>query len=203
MLLYDTRVAPNPRRVRIYLAEKGLSVPTTEVDLGKLEHKTDDFRARNPVLQTPVLLLDDGLALSETMAICRYFEEEHPEPPLFGVGARGKAVVEMWQRRVELGLFHSVQHVFRHTHPAMAALENPQLPAMADIYRPRVFSFLEMLDAELATRPFVAGEGFSVADITAFVAVEFMRPARLRLPDTLTNVASWRASVAARPSAAA
>lgn len=203
MLLYDTRTAPNPRRVRMFLAEKGLSVPTVEVDLRKQEHKTDEFRARNPVSQTPVLTLDDGLALSETIAICRYFEELHPQPALFGEGARGKAIVEMWQRRVEFGLLLSIQHVFRHTHPAMAALENPQVPVFAEIYRPRVFAFLDMLDAELSERPFVAGEAFSVADITAFVAVEFMRPARLELPERLANVASWRASVAARPSAAA
>jgi glutathione S-transferase len=203
MMLYDTRSAPNPRRVRMYLAEKGLTVPTTQVDLGKFEHKTEAFKALNPNLQTPVLILEDGFALSETIAICRYFEELHPTPPLFGVGARGKAVVEMWQRRIELGLLLAVQFVFRHTHPAMAKLENPQVKEFADVYRPRVFTFLEMLDAELAKRPFVAGDEFSVADITAFVGVEFMRPARLALPESLVNVASWKASIAARPSASA
>ena len=203
MMLYDTRTAPNPRRVRMYLAEKGLSVPTTQVDLVKQEHKTDAFRALNPNLQTPVLILEDGFALSETIAICRYFEELHPTPPLFGAGARGKAVVEMWQRRVELGLLLAVQFVFRHTHPAMTQLEKPQVKEFADVYRPRVFSFLEMLDGELGRRAFVAGDAFSVADITAFVAVEFMRPAKLALPEALTNVARWRAEVAARPSATA
>lgn len=203
MMLYDTRTAPNPRRVRMYLAEKGLSVPTTQVNLVKEEHKTDAFRALNPNLQTPVLILEDGFALSETMAICRYFEELHPTPPLFGAGARGKAVVEMWQRRVELGLLLAVQFVFRHTHPAMTQLEKPQVREFADVYRPRVFSFLEMLDGELGRRAFVAGDVFSVADITAFVAVEFMRPAKLALPETLANVARWRAEVAARPSATA
>jgi len=203
MMLYDTRTAPNPRRVRMYLAEKGLSVPTTQVNLVKQEHKTDAFRALNPNLQTPVLILEDGFALSETIAICRYFEELHPTPPLFGAGARGKAVVEMWQRRVELGLLLAVQFVFRHTHPAMADLEKPQVREFADVYRPRVFSFLETLDGELGRRAFVAGDAFSVADITAFVAVEFMRPAKLALPETLAHVARWRAEIAARPSATA
>lgn len=203
MMLYDTRTAPNPRRVRMYLAEKGLSVPMTQVDLGKMEHKSEAFRALNPHVQTPVLVLDDGFALSETIAICRYFEELHPNPPLFGVGARGKAVVEMWQRRVEFGLMISVQAVFRHTHPAMTQLENPQVREIAENHRPRVAAWLEMFDKELANRPFVAGEAFSVADITAFVAVEFMRPARLAVPETLVNVGRWRAEIAARPSAAA
>lgn len=203
MMLYDTRSAPNPRRVRMYLAEKGLSVPTTQVDLGKLEHKTAGFRALNPNLQTPVLVLDDGFALSETIAICRYFEELHPNPPLFGVGPRGKATVEMWQRRAELGLLLSVQNVFRHTHPAMTELESPQVREIADNHRPRVFAWLDMLDKELANRPFLAGDDFTVADVTAFVAVEFMRPAKLAVPESLANVASWRAGVAARPSAAA
>lgn len=203
MMLYDTRSAPNPRRVRMYLAEKGLSVPTTQVDLGKMQHKNDDFRALNPVSQTPVLVLDDGFALSETIAICRYFEELHPDPPLFGVGPRGKAVVEMWQRRAELGLMISVQAVFRHTHPAMTQLENPQVKEIADNHRPRVVAWLEMLDKELAGRAFLAGDVFSVADITAFVSVEFMRPARLAIPEGLANVARWRGEVAARPSAAA
>lgn len=203
MMLYDTRTAPNPRRVRIYLAEKAISVPTTQVDLGKLEHKTDFFRALNPNVQTPVLVLEDGFALSETVAICRYFEELHPSPPLFGTGARGKAVVEMWQRRVEFGLLLAVQFVFRHTHPAMSRLESPQVKEFAEVYRPRVFSFLEMLDGELAKRAYVAGATFSIADITAFVAVEFMRPAKLAAPESLKHLARWRAEVAARPSASA
>lgn len=201
MMLYDTRTAPNPRRVRMYLAEKGVSAPTTQVNLGKLEHKADAFRALNPHAQTPVLVLDDGFAISETMAICRYFEELHPTPPLFGVGARGKATVEMWQRRAELGLMISLQNVFRHTHPAMAQLENPQVKEIADNHRPRVFAWLEMIDRELAGRAFVAGDAFTVADITTFVAVEFTKPARLAIPETLTHLARWRADIAARPSA--
>jgi glutathione S-transferase len=203
MMLYDTRVAPNPRRVRMFLAEKGLEVPTTQVDLGRLEQKTEAFRALNPSLQTPVLILDDGTALSESIAICRYFEELHPTPALFGVGALERALVEMWQRRVEFGLLLSVQHVFRHTHPAMAAMEPVQIKDIADLYRPRVLTFLTTLDAELKGRAFVAGDAFSVADITAFVSVEFMKRARIEAPAELTHLADWRARVAARPSAAA
>lgn len=203
MMLYDTRTAPNPRRVRMYLAEKGLTVPTTQVNLGQLEHKTDAFRALNPHVQTPVLVLDDGYAISETISICRYFEEMHPTPPLFGVGARGKATVDMWQRRAELGLMLSIQNVFRHSHPGAAKLESPQVPEIAENHRPRVFAWLEMIDKELAGRPFIAGDAFTVADITTFVAVEFMKPAKLVAPESLTHLARWRADVAARPSAAA
>jgi Glutathione S-transferase len=203
MKLYDGGRAPNPRRVRIFLAEKGIEVPLVQVDIGKLEQKGTEFSRINPLQQVPALELDDGTIITESIAICRYFEELHPEPALFGRGALGTALVEMWQRRVEFHLLQGVQYVFRHTHPAMKEMEVPQVPAWAEATRPRVLSFLRLLDRELAGRPFIAGEEFSVADITALVAVQFMKPARIDMPEGLAHLERWYNSVAARPSASA
>jgi glutathione S-transferase len=203
MILYDGGRAPNPRRVRIYLAEKGIAVPLEPVDLGALQHKSADFAAINPVQRVPALLLDDGSVIAESIAICRYFEALHPEPPLFGVGAKAIAQVEMWNRRLELNLLFPIAHVFRNTHPAMRELEVPQVPAWADASRPRVTWFLEMIDRELATREFIAGDRYTVADITMQVAVDFMKPGRLAMPEGVSNVKRWHAAVSARPSAAA
>ena len=203
MKLYDGGRAPNPRRVRIYLAEKGIEVPKEPVDLGALQHKSAAFTALNPVQRLPVLVLDDGTVIAESIALCRYFEALHPEPTLFGSGAREIARIEMWNRRLELHLLFPVSHVFRHTHPAMKELEVPQLPAWADANRPRVTWFLELLDRELATREFVAGDRYTVADITTQVAVDFMKPARLSVPESAANLRRWHAAVSARPSAKA
>jgi glutathione S-transferase len=151
----------------------------------------------------PALVLDDGAVISESIAICRYFEALRPQPPLFGTGPTEIATVEMWNRRCELNLLSSVAHVFRHTHPAMKELEVPQVAAWAEANRPRVIDFLRILDAGLASHSFIAGEHFTVADITALCAVDFMKPARIAVPDELTNVKRWHAEVAARPSAKA
>jgi glutathione S-transferase len=203
MKLYDSKVAPNPRRTRIFLAEKGIELPTEQVDIMAKQHLTPEYAAINPMQRMPALVLDDGTIISESIAICRYFEALQPEPPLFGVGPKDIAIVEMWQRRCELNLFFTVAHVFRHTHPAMKELEVPQVPAWAEANRPRVLDFLRLLDAELAKRPFVAGERYTVADITALCAVDFMKPARIAVPEELTNVRRWHAEVSARPSAKA
>ena len=203
MKLYDSKMAPNPRRTRIFLVEKGISVPTEQVDMMTMQHKTPEYTALNPFQRMPTLVLDDGTVLTESVAICRYFEVLQPEPPLFGVGAKEIAVVEMWNRRAEINFFANVAAVFRHLHPAMKELEVPQVPAYAEASRPRVFWFLELLDRELATREFVAGDGFSMADITTLVAVDFMKPSRLAMPDNLANVKRWHAAVSARPSARA
>lgn len=203
MKLYDGGRAPNPRRVRIYLAEKGIDVPKEPVDLGALQHKSAAFTALNPVQRLPVLVLDDGTAISESIAICRYFEALHPEPTLFGRGAMEIARIEMWNRRLELHLLFSVSHVFRHTHPAMKELEVPQVPAWAEANKPRIAAFLDILDRELERHPFVAGDRYSVADITGLVAIDLMKPAKLALPDELGNVRRWHKDVSSRPSASA
>lgn len=203
MKIIQTEMAPNPRRVRMYLAEKGLSVPfeTIAFDLASL--RDPEFTRLNPMQKVPVLVLDDGTVISESIAICRYFEELQPEPALFGVGALGKATVEMWQRRMELNLLLPVAQAFRHLHPAMAGLEVPQVAAWGEANKPRALAMLETMELQLASSRFIAGDAFSVADITGYLAVEFMKPARIGRPDTLTHVARWHAEIAARPSARA
>jgi glutathione S-transferase len=203
MKLYDSKMAPNPRRTRIFLAEKGISLPTEQVDMMKMEHKTPEYSAINPFQRMPTLVLDDGTVITESLAICRYFEALQPDPPLFGTGAKETALVEMWSRRVENNFFATVAAVFRHLHPAMKELEVPQVPAWAEANKPRVTWFLELLDGELAKREFIAGDNFSIADITAQCTVDFMKPARLTIPEGAANVKRWHAAVSARPSAKA
>jgi len=203
MKLYDGGRAPNPRRVRVFLAEKGITVPTEQVDLGALQHKSEAFAAINPVQRVPVLALDDGTLIAESIAICRYFEEIQPDPPLFGRGALQIAHIEMWNRRLELNLLFPVSHVLRNTHPAMKEMEVPQVQAWADANKPRVADFLGILDRGLQGRRFAAGEQYTVADITGLVAVDLMKPAKLTLPEALTNVRRWHAEISARPSASA
>jgi glutathione S-transferase len=203
MKLYTATRAPNPRRVDIFLAEKGITVPRVEIDIMKKQHKAADFEARNPMMRVPVLELDDGTYISESIAICRYFEELQPDPPLFGVDMVDRALVEMWQRRMELSLMFPVAMAFRHLHPAMAELEVPQLGEWGEVNKPRVLDMLCWLDGELAGRPFIAGQRYTVADITALVAVDFMRPARLQVPEDCSNVLRWHGEVSSRPSATA
>lgn len=203
MKLYDGGKAPNPRRVRIFLAEKGLDVPVQPVDMGAMEHRGEEIGCRNPFRELPVLELDDGSVLCESVAICRYFEELHPQPPLFGEGAFGKAEVEMWQRRVEHRLFMPVAAVFRHLHPAMKEWEVPQVPEWGNANRPKAEAFLQFLDQVLESRSFIAGEHYSIADITAFVSIQFMKPARIEMPEGLDHLARWYEQQAARPSARA
>ena len=167
------------------------------------QHKTPEYAAINPLQRMPSLVLDDGTVITELIAICRYFEALRPEPPLFGVGAKEIAEVEMWNRRCEMNFMFCVASVFRHLHPSMKELEVPQLPEWAEANKPRVMSFLDLLDRELADREFIAGDRYSVADITALVTVDFMKPARLAVPDEATNVKRWHAAVSARPSAKA
>jgi len=203
MKLYDGGRAPNPRRVRVFLAEKGISLPIEPVDLGALQQKSPAYAAVNPLQRVPALVLDDGTVLTESIAICRYFEEVQPDPPLFGRGALEKARIEMWNRRLELHFLFPVSHVFRNTHPAMKEMEVPQVPEWAEANKPRIADFIAFLDNELNDRPFVAGDSYTVADITGLVAVDFMKPAKLPVPDELTNLRRWHAAVSARPSARA
>ncbi len=203
MKLYDGGRAPNPRRVKVFLAEKGITVPIEQVDLGKLAHKSPAYTAINPLQRVPALELDDGTVISESIAICRYFEQLHPEPALFGINAKDMAVVEMWERRLEFHLLGPVSHVFRNSHPAMKDMEVPQVQAWADANKPRVMDFLALLDRELKGRRYIAGDRYTVADITGMISVDFMKPAKLAMPDTLTNLKRWHDEVSARPSAKA
>lgn len=203
MKLYDGGRAPNPRRVRIFYAEKGVALPElVSVDIGRREHKTPEFTRINPLQRLPVLVLDDGTALAETMAICRYIEGLHPEPSLFGREPKRQAVIEMWNRRIELGLFSSVAAVFRHAHPSMVELES-QIPEWAQANREQIDDQLMLLDLQLGSNRFLSGDEFTVADITAGIAVDFMKPARLAVPEEFANLRRWHAEVSARPSWAA
>jgi glutathione S-transferase len=168
-----------------------------------MRHKSAEFAAINPIQRVPVLVLDDGTTIAESIAICRYFEALHPDPSLFGTGAREIAEIEMWNRRLELNLLFPIAHVFRNTHPAMKEWEVPQVPAWAEANKPRVMEFLAILDEALDDRAFAAGDRYSVADITGLVAVDFMKPAKLVMPETCANVRRWHAAVSARPSASA
>jgi len=201
MKLYDAKGAPNPRRTRIFLAEKGIELPIEQVDINARQHKTPEFTAINPLQRLPALVLDDGTVICESLAICRYFEALRPEPPLFGQGPVEVGLTEMWSRRVENNLFAPVAQVFRHLHPAMKELEVPQVPAWAEANKPRVFEFLAILDRQLADHEFIAGQRYSIADITALVTIDFMKVPKLAVPEELVNVKRWHAAVSARPSA--
>src|SRR5262245_8590754 len=174
-----------------------------QVDLGAMAQKSPIYAAINPLKRVPALVLDDGTVITESIAICRYFEALKPDPPLFGRGALETAVIEMWNRRLELHLLFPISHVFRNTHPAMAQMEMPQVPALAEATKPRIGAFLAIFGRELASRPFAAGDRYSVADITGMVAIDFMKPAKLTVPEVCTNVRRWHAEMAARPSAGA
>ncbi len=202
MKLYDSATAPNPRRVRIFLAEKGIAVPTQQIDLAKQENRGAEFRARNPLGQLPVLELDDGTCIAESVAICRYFEEVKPEPPLLGVGAKDRALVEMWQRRMELELAQQVFLCFQNTHEFFKG-RIPQVPEYGEVARKRAEATLALLDGVLADRPFVAGDRFTIADITALVGVDFGRVVKIRPAPEQKNAQRWYAEVSARPSAKA
>jgi glutathione S-transferase len=203
MKLFDGGRAPNPRRVRVFLAEKEIEVPLVPIDMGAFEHKQEPVSSRNPLQRLPVLELDDGTVITESVAICRYFEELHPEPALFGRGALGKALVEMWQRRMELNLLGCVTAAFRHIHPAMKEWEVPQIPEWGEANKPKAVGFLKLLDEELADREFVAGDAYSIADITGLIAIDFMKPARIKVPEDCANVLRWHQAISSRPSAAA
>jgi glutathione S-transferase len=203
MKLYDGGRAPNPRRVKVFLAEKGITVPIEQIDLGKLAHKSPAYAAINPLQRVPALELDDGTVISESIAICRYFERLHPEPALFGADAKDMAVVEMWERRLEFHLLGPISHVFRNSHPAMKEMEIPQVPAWADANKPRIMDFLALLDRELQQRRYIAGDRYTVADITGMIAVDFMKPAKLAVPEDLNNLKRWHEDVSSRPSAKA
>jgi glutathione S-transferase len=199
MKLYTTAVAPNPRRVTIFLAEKGIDVPVEEVDIGNSKHLEPDFVAKNPMARVPVLEMDDGSYLSESLAICRYFEEIQPDPPLFGVDARDKAEVEMWNRRMEFEVLGMISQCFRNTHPYWEG-RIPQVPEHGELCRATVMKRMEWLDAELADREFIAGDRFTVADITAHTGFALGRIPKIRIGEDQTNLQRWYDAVAARPS---
>jgi glutathione S-transferase len=202
-LLYEDEKAPNPRRVRIFLAEKGIDVPRRNLQILAGEHKAADMRRLNPFERLPFLVLDDGRVIAESIAICRYFEALKPHPSLFGQNPVEQGIVEMWQRRIEFNLLQPVFFAFRHSHARMAALEVPQVKEWAAANLPKIGEMLTFLEGELAGRRYIAGEAYSVADITALCAVDFMRVLRLSPAEEQRHLKRWHAEVTARPSAAA
>ena len=202
MKLYDSALAPNPRRVRMYLAEKGIKVPTVQVDIGKAENRAAEYLKKNPMGGVPILELDDGSILAESVAICRYFEELNPNPPLFGSDARDKAFVEMWQRRMELNVLMNTAGAFRNTH-AFFKGRIPQVPEYGAVCKEAAAKQLEWLDGELAGRRFIAGDRFTIADITALIGIDFGRVSDIRIQPGQKNLTRWHEEVSARPSAKA
>ena len=202
MKIYDSEIAPNPRRVRIFLAEKNVSVPYERIDLRASANRDPAFLKKNRLGLVPVLELDDGTCIAESVAICRYFEEIHPEPPLMGTDARDRALVEMWNRRMELDLFRWVGDTFAHT-AEFFRNRIRQVPAYAETTRERALGQLGWLDGVFADRPFAAGERFTIADITALVAIELGTPSVFRIAPGQKHLARWYEQVASRPSAKA
>jgi len=202
MKIYDSKTAPNPRRVRIFLAEKGIQVPYVEVDIAKAQNRSEEFRQKNPLGTLPVLELDDGTHIAETVAICRYFEESHPEPRLMGVDARDKALVEMWQRRMELELFIPIAQVFRNGHPFFKG-RIPQVPEWGEVNRKAAEARMAWLDEILGSQRFVAGDRFTIADITALCGIDFGKVSNIRIAPEQKNLTRWHEEVSSRPSAKA
>lgn len=202
MKLYEYTPAPNPRRVRIFLAEKGIKVPYQQVDISKGEHRTPEFLKINPMGGLPVLQLDDGTELAESVAICRYFEGIHPEPRLMGIDARDAAIVEMWNRRMEFEILSNTAGAFRNTSPFFKG-RIPQVPEYGELCKGAALKRLEWLDGELANRLYIAGDRFTIADITAMVGIDFGRPSDIRIQPNQKNLARWHESVSSRPSAKA
>ena len=201
MILYGAPMpAPNPRRDRMFLAEKGIDLPETKVDMMKREHKSPEFRAKNSMGQLPALELDDGTCIAETVAICRYFEETHPQPPLFGATPVEKALVDQWIRRVEFAVMMPVGNFWRHAHPRTAAL----LTQFKDFGQSNAETYKgaqKYLDRELAGREFLVGDTLTMADICLLSTVDFAEWIGLPVEDEFENLKAWRARMKARPSA--
>ena len=210
MKLYHSTASPNSRRVRMFMAEKGISIPLQPVNLGEKEQLSDEFKAINPRQQVPVLVLDNGTTIAEVPAIWRFLEESHPERPLLGSNATGKALVTMWERRAELDGFAPTMEGVRNSVPGLKgrALSGPhdyeQIPGLVERSKRRVANFYADFDARLEEVPFVAGIDFSVADITALVTVDFATAAlKMPIPEASRSMRRWYETVAARPSAGA
>jgi glutathione S-transferase len=206
MKLYDVTQAPNPRRVRIFLAEKGIEVPAVQVDMSRGEHKTPEFLAKNSSGKVPVLELDDGTCIGESVAICRYFEAVQPEPRLFGATPAQIGRIEMVNRQLEFEMLGPIGQAWVNG-PVVAKLAAgrfEQIPAARALGEKSARAFYKRLDGELASRPFMAGDTFSVADITALCIMDFATQLVDLKPDpNLTNLWRWHGEVSARPSARA
>lgn len=204
MIFYDSAMpAPNPRRVRIFAAEKGIDLPREEVSILKGEHKSEAYRAINPLGQTPALALDDGTCITESVSICRYLEALHPEPPLFGRDPVDIARIDMWSRRIELRLMVPTGMIWVHTHPFTARVMPHQYKDFGESNRVLVEKALAMCDDALGETPFIAGEQYSMADILLLTTIDFGTFIGLSVPEELERLNDWHRRVTARPSSAA
>jgi glutathione S-transferase len=202
MKLYSNKFAPSPRRVRMYAAEKGLPLEIVEIDIAAGEHRSPAYLAVNPLAELPTLELPDGTLLTESLAICRWLEDEHPEPNLFGRTPRERAAINRWIDRLMFRLYVPTTQVFRHTHPFWAT-RLQQVPEWGELARAAVLAEYALLDRALEGREFVARDSFSMADVVAFTSVDFGKPSNLRVTDAQPNLQRWYAAVGARPSARA
>ena len=203
MKIYEDARAPNPRRLRIFVVEKGLKIPTEQVDIFARKNRTPEMLAKNPAGGLPFVELDDGSHLAESVAICRYLEGLHPEPNLMGKDNREQAFIEMWNRRMELNLFAPVARAFQHTSEIFKPMLK-QFPEYGETQREITRQQLQWLDAQIGNKPFIAGDRFTIADITALVAVDFgAQLAGVQLDPSLKNLARWHQLVSSRPSAKA
>ncbi len=203
MKLYDSRRAPNPRRVRWVMAEKGVEdIEIVEIDILKGEHRTDGYIARAGLANVPALELDDGTAITESIAICRYLESIYPEPNMFGRGAKETAIIEMWARRAEMLLATPLMLCVRHSHPALSAIER-QVPEIATANRASADRALAFFDRRLSDSEFIAADRVTIADVIAFTALDFARMVKFRVAGELIHFTRWADEMRERPAASA
>ena len=203
MKLYDSRRAPNPRRVRWFMAEKGIDdIEVIDVDLLAGAHRAPDYVARAGIAQSPALTMDDGTTITESLAICRYLESLHPEPNMFGDGPKETAVIEMWTRRAELLAAYPLMLAVRHGHPALAALET-QVAEVGAANRAQAERSLKLFDQRLAESRWIGGERITIADGVLFIGMDFARMVRFTPPEDLANLARWLGAMRERASAGA
>ena len=203
MRLYDTPLAPNPRRVRWFMAEKGIEdIEVVALNLLEGTHKQPEYLAKAGLPNVPALEMDDGTTITESIAICRYLEALYPEPNLFGRDPKEIAVIEMWMRRAEMLVATPFMLGVRHTHPALAALET-QVPAIAEYNKDQGLRALKVLDRRLADAEWLAADRLTIADIVGFIGIDFTRMIKLAIPEELTNVHRWAQAMRERPAAKA
>jgi glutathione S-transferase len=203
MKLYDSFRAPNPRRVRWFMAEKGIEdIEVVNLDVFKGEHRAVSYLKKAGLPNVPALEIDDETTITESVAICRYLESVYPEPNLFGRDAKEIAVIEMWTRRAEMMLATPLMMTVRHSHPALAALEK-QIPEIAEVNRAGAERVLKVFDRRLADSEFIAAGRVTIADILVVTALDFARMAKFRVPENFANVTRWYAAMLERPAAKA
>ena len=202
MKLYDLPASPNARRVRIFIAEKGLDIPKEEIDLSSGFHKTPEYLEKNILGRMPVLELDDGTTNSESHAICLYLEEIHPEPPLMGTTPLERAQIEMWNRRIELELLTPLVNAFSHSHPMWKGIRE-QVPEYVPVSQKQATTSLDWLESSLEGREYIAADSYSIADITAQCAILMGKAVGVRPTEEQVNINSWWGRVTSRPSARA